>query len=498
MKLKKYLTIYLATITFCVLLIFLWWHGKLGMVRYFDIDEFAHMHWSYQMFRGEKPYIDFLFFFPPGFHLFLAPLYFLGSGVTPLILGRLVSFGIFGALTGTIMCLFWVTRRSWVFAFAGLLLAFLPIPFDKFLEIRPDTLATLMVAMGIVFQVLWHKSPNTSFWYAVSMGFCYGLSIIILPKTIPSVLLSTVLWLCVVWFEMKKKNWWPYVFGLTVPLGVLGIWLSTFGNISLVWYSLTKLPLEANRISQNFPMRSDLFFYPNEVFYGIGGWSGGLLVNHALWFIAIFVATLRLFTPLFKKDYSTVWSEILIASQFFLSLVVYNYLVPLKHTQYLIPASVFVAYYVADLVNDIWNRVKQNRMRTIVFASIYTIFLIFLVRINGSTQSPKLSWTNTKSLKDLEKIYALIKPSDSVLDLDGRTIYYKNPYYVCCITFGQFSGYLTRPLPSLIQALEQTKATYIYQGELGRVSALAPGDASYIRSRYVPSSMGETLLVRKK
>lgn len=32
--------------------------------RFFDVDEFTHMHWAAQIFMGDKPYIDFFTFFP--------------------------------------------------------------------------------------------------------------------------------------------------------------------------------------------------------------------------------------------------------------------------------------------------------------------------------------------------------------------------------------------------------------------------------------------------
>ena len=52
------------------------WKYRLGVARYFDIDEFAHLHWGYSFFIGEKPYADFFYFFPPFFLYLLKPIFF--------------------------------------------------------------------------------------------------------------------------------------------------------------------------------------------------------------------------------------------------------------------------------------------------------------------------------------------------------------------------------------------------------------------------------------
>ncbi|MBI4066378.1 hypothetical protein HY411_01535, partial [Candidatus Gottesmanbacteria bacterium] len=472
--------------------IFLWWHYQLGQTRYFDVDEFAHLSWTYQMLSGRKPYLDFLFFFPPGFHVFLSPLFVLGGGVTPILAGRMMAFIVFVLLVGATMLLFWLMRRSWVAILAGVFLSFLPLPFDKFLEIRPDSLATLFAMGGMVFQILGMQDlalKGLTFLgkkvnpYQFLAGFFYALSLLILPKVLPQVGVAVAVEV-LRWFMQKRKT--PallhLVFGLSAPLFLFGLWALTLGNLDQVIYSLTNLPVEANKISQTFIMLPDLFFYPNTIFYGQSGWSTGLLVNHAIWIIAIFVAAYRLVAPFLTGSKETAWSELLIAATFFTHVFFYVQIVPLKHTQYLIPIAVFVAFYAADAVDMLWRKTRDALNG--VFLTMFFLGSVGLWRVFVAVNSPKLIWTNTDTIKQLTAIFESIPTSEYILDLTGQTIYYRHPYKACCIPFGQAAPFLTRPLPSLSTALENSQTKYVFEGGLKRTNTLLPQDQAYISVHY--------------
>lgn len=486
---------FLLIFSSCVLLfIFLSWHFRLGMIRYFDADEFAHLSWAYQMLSGRRPYVDFLFFYPPGFHVFLMTAFVFGSGIAPILVSRVFAFIVFVFLIGVTMFLFWLMRRSWVAILAGAILAFLPMPFDKFLEIRPDTLAMFFAIVGMVFQILAsqdHLLQSRKRWSWIIAGFFYGLSLLVLPKTLPQVGIAIAV-------AIFTKNIRPLLLGLLLPLMIFGLWVLTLGNIDQVIYSLITLPLEAKKISETFIMMPDLFFYPNTIFYGASGWSRGLIVNHAIWVIAILVGVYRLVVPFSAGDKKTVWSEFLIAATFFAHVIFYVLIAPLKHTQYLIPISVFVAFYAADAIDMIWkNIIGVKKPAAAVFLILFIVGLGFLGNVFIEVSQPKLAWTNADNLQQLATLYHAIPTSEYVLDLTGATLYYKHPYVACCNEFGQFIPYLSRPLPSLTKALVDTGTKYVYQGGLDRLSTLLPQDKEYITSRYLPHPAIWGLFVRK-
>ncbi|OGG30382.1 hypothetical protein A2973_05650 [Candidatus Gottesmanbacteria bacterium RIFCSPLOWO2_01_FULL_49_10] len=522
---KNFFPLLLLFVSCTLLFVFLWWHYRLGMRRYIDVDEFAHLSWAYQLVSGRRPYVEFLLFFPPGFHWFLSPLFWFWAGTGPLLAGRFVAFLLFVLLVAMTVYLFWIVRRSWTAVIAGIILAFLPLPYDKFLEIRPDTLATLLAIGGMVCQIIWMQKITQGHdlshrrWHFLSIaGFLYGLSLFVLPKTLPQVVVAAIVFVS---FAVWKKNckyrgdrapspkrlWrvgdndkyisFPFLVGLGLPLFVFGLWALKLGNLDQVVYSLTKLPVEANKISQQFIMMPDLFFYPNSIFYGAGGWVRGLLVNHALWVLAIFVGIYRFVTPFMEKGRAGFWEEILISGTFIVHIMFYIMIVPLKHAQYLIPIAVFVAWFAADSVYILWTRMRKTQIGTTLFVAIYLAGLIYLFVVNQEIETPKLAWTNKETLVGMEKLFTTIPVSEYILDLDGRTTYYRHPYPVCCLPFGQFAPYLSHPVPSLSEALEKTQTKYIFEGDLKRTSTLLRQDQAYVLAHYLPHPEIAGLLVRK-
>lgn len=170
------------------------------------------------------------------------------------------------------------------------------------------------------------------------------------------------------------------------------------------------------------------------------------------------------------------------------------WLSPLKHPQYLIPAAVFIAWYVADGVFLLWEPLSRFLTGRILFAALYCIGGYLLVQVFYLVHEPKLNWTNEQDITRMQAIFVTIPKGAYVLDLEGRTMYYPYPYYACCVPFGQFDPFLSRPLPSLAQALERTKTRYIYQAGINRVSALLPDDQAFIAKHYKPENNGELLV----
>ncbi len=492
MKLARLIPRLTFLLSLLVLLVFLWWHFKLGMTRYFDVDEFAHLHFTSLIVSGNRPYIDFFSFFTPGFWWFLAPLLATGWGSTlPYVTSRIAMFFVFVGLCSVSGLVFWELRaKSWTIILVPLFLAFLPLPFDKFLEIRPDLLAVFFAMLGLwkELQFFRTKKAHTGFW----AGIWFALSSIILTKGAPTIIFALLIGL----FALRKKVF-SMVLGFFLPLVLFSLWVLTLGDLSLVLYSLTKLPLEANRIGKTFFMSPDLFFYPNQIFYGNFGVTRGLIVNHAFWIIGIIIGVYRMLTPYMKEGKRGIWKELLISGTFVTQILLYVLFFPLKHTQYLIPIAVFIAIYVTDIVESIWQRVATTKIGSVFFMVSFFFIVFVLYDTFVEVNEPKLAWTNSDTLSELSTMYKIIPPDAYVLDLEGAILFGKDPYYVCCLPFGQFSQYLSRPLPKLTQSLEKTNTQYIYKGHLDRLSTLSPEDQSYINQNYKQSPQSDVLLVGK-
>jgi hypothetical protein len=164
-----------------------------------------------------------------------------------------------------------------------LLLLLLPLPADKLLEIRPDTLSTVFLIVALIFYYLWlHLDRRVHVW-GLMMGMMIVLSGLTLPKLGPNLLLVGAFVLF--GFLRHRLPLKPVLIGFSIPLIVFIIYAVSIADIGKIYYSLIKLPLEANRISESFGMRPDHFFNPNDFVYGCSGWCDALFINHLLWLI---------------------------------------------------------------------------------------------------------------------------------------------------------------------------------------------------------------------
>ncbi len=479
----------------------LYWHLQVGLTRFFDVDEFTHLHTAANMAAGQKPYVDFFTFFTPGFYWMLIPLFWiLGRSVAIFTAARVFMFVVFALMVALTGILFALLRNKRYALIPMVILAFLPMPFDKYMEIRPDNVAALLGLLGVVLQVYGMLHPEHKrrilIWFAA--GVSYSASLVVLVKTLPFGGMGVAVaaldagffeWLG---FMVKRKRivawkiareYWMFAFGLAAPLVLLFLYFLALGHFSTVWYSLTKLPFEANMIGHIYIMEPHLFFFPNASFYGGWGITRPLITNHTLWFIGIIVGCMRLLTPFIAAggDRKRTYAELLVAGIFALSVYGYVVFFPLKHSQYLIPIAIFIAWYAADFIGSIlmWIRRHAGDIGVLL---VLILFAILLGQDTIQVNSLKLTMSNTVQLSQTKTLLSMVPPQSRVLDLDGRMMFWKDAYYICCLPFGEFVRFLSRPPAPLGEALEDKKVPYIYQGDSGRLWELA--DFPYIKDHY--------------
>lgn len=492
------------------------WKLQVGMTRFFDIDEFSYLHWVGNLAAGQRPYIDYFMFFPPGFLFFFMPLFWMFPADPNIFLaGRVLSLIIFIALLIVVSALYG-KLRSWKYALLPLvLLAFLPMPYDKLVEIRPDNLSTLLAVIGVALQVYagMSVSPRARYLWA-GAGLAHAVSLIVFPKTIPFTVVSGVgVALYSWWFSQRKDRsllerllawfraeplWW-YGCGFAGAMGVLVLWLMTLGDFGQVWYSLTRLPFEANTISRFYIMEPHLFFFPNGSFYGSSGLTNGLLANHAIWALGIMVGIVRLLSPFVTADGNRrhVVAEMIMAGSFILLATLYVTFYPLKHSQYLIPIAVFVAFYAADGLEGVLKWVHRTMGRWAEIA-LLAVVCALCIRITPQVNAVKLSWSNTDQLRQLGLLTQLVPKDAVVFDLEGRMVFWRDAYHICCVPFGSFIDHMSRQPPPVSQRLEAQQVPYIYQSDSRRMYSLPYTDRIYIQNNYAPvEGWGDTFWKRK-
>lgn len=476
----------LSILTYVVIAVVSFVRFRLGIVRYFDPDEFAYLNWAYHVSAGYQPYKDFMMLVTPLYVVFTAPIFWIWQGTDPAIIGRIVAWGIFLLLCIVVGMTYWQARKTWFAGLAIFILLILPMPSDKFIEFRPDTLALLFFFIGLWYQMVWDHTLRQK--YVFLSGLCYALAFLTLQKIIPFIAIATffILFRMLVSYRNRisfVQSLLVFVIGISVPLGTFAAWAFTTGNPALVWYSIVKLPVESSVIERFNRVPAFFYFLPNTTYYGTSGYGLGLLATYALWVGGLLACFTRLASSVGKrkKGYHI---EICIALLFLYSVVSYLWIIPLKHPQYLMFSAPFVAWYIADILHSMWNFFIG--VMVVVFCTVFF-----------SVHTPKLAWTNTVTLQKMKDLYAMIPKGSYVLDLEGRTIYYPYPYYVCCLSFGQFGTSLSVRLPSMADALKKTNTMYIYQAEINRIGALSPEDRQFIESYYVPVVNGDLFVARQ-
>lgn len=496
----------------------MYWRWQVSQTRFFDVDEFSYLHWAANVARGQRPYTDFFMFFTPGFLWLFAPLFSLfphEPGV--FIAARVVSFGIFLGILFFLWLLFSATRgKKWALL-PVIFLAFLPMPYDKFLETRPDNLSTLLGFGGLVLQVLamTKQKDGKSLWFW--SGFMYMASLVVFAKTLPFIMVGSTIAFVSFWWGKNEsfRVWWKsflhtpkaklelfaFIQGLAVPLGIFFVWILTLGDIGQAWYSLTTLPFEANTFGKFTIMEPHLFFFPNGSFYGGSATiTKGLILNHTIWIIGIIAGVLRSVTPFITSqgERKHVLVEVLIGGVFLLSVFGYVQFFPLKHSQYLIPIAIFIAYYCADICAQMLDGIIKRAGTITAFAVILACSYILSIATIEVNQV-KLSWSNVAQLQQIQILADSIPPEATILDLEGRMVFWKDAYYICCVPFGSFVQFLSRPPGSLTAVLESKKIPYIFQGDSNRLALLSSEEQSYIRGNYTPvKGWGQGLWERKE
>jgi hypothetical protein len=487
---KKILVLRYIPILLSFLIIFLLvWRWQVSVTRFFDPDEYSYMHWAAQVARGEHMYTDFYSYFTPGFMWVFAPIFWIyGASIQVFMAGRVVSYMIFLGILGSLGYLYGITR-GWKWALLPIvILTFLPMPYDKFLEIRPDNLAMLLAILGLICEISGirgqsGKNGRREIWWLVS-GLLYSASLFVLAKTLPIVAVGGGIAVISSWRDWKKILF--FFLGLLAPWIVFFLSAAVFGNFSVVWYSLTKLPFEAYKFSLNYYMGANLFFYPNALFYGGNGYTitSGLIVNHAIWILGLCVGAYRLVTPARGKK-NELFVELLVSGVFFVSVAAYVKYFPMKHTQYLIPIAVFVAYYAADGLSGLFYWIERLGGRA-SFGIVLLGFSYLVIVITKDINAPKLLNANTVQITELSTLIHTIPLSTHVVDLEGRMVFWPDGYPVSSLPFDEFLSYVSRrPLP-LAQYLDKYPADYIYDGDSNRFITFTAENLVYIHSHFAP------------
>lgn len=492
----------------------LFWFDKFHLVptRYFDIDEWAYLYWASHAHQGLMPYRDFLWYTTPGFLWFLTPIFSIASGVAPVFVARYAMFIVFVGLAIASAFVFWETRKSWFALAVPAFLVFLPMPSDKFIEIRPDSLAMLFIMIGLWLQfrvmnrvyLSLQKNLHSHFFPLFLIGWFYGLSIVVSQKMIFFVgiaLMGFVGWLITLLYDKKITNKtvlhfaaWFFGGGLLIAC-ILLVYLFSIGDWHTVVYCLTTYAFEASSLGRIYSGPFWFYFLRNDVYYGTYGYHLGYVLNIIFWLAGIVFAICRMITAMKWRGKRGVWQELIMTSILLSSIILYVWFWPMKHPQYLIVPAVFIVFYCVDIWLFVWNRVKKLPIHASLFILVWVSFLVILTKGYDMVNKPKRWFGNAGEIEKLQHILREIPITEPIFDLWGITMYYPQPHYAAVLPIGQLESVVSIKMPSVTESLTKTDTKYIYRGNLARFQTLSSEDQFYILTHYTPV-WDESLLVR--
>ena len=137
--------------------------------------------------------------------------------------------------------LYKTVRSKRFFLLPMIILAFLPMPYDKFMEVRPDNVSVLFGLIAIWLQIKATESSDSlmrgRFWFW--SGVSYAVSMVILVKSLPFVVVGGFCYLLDAdvfeWIQLSltKKKFLPFSLSPAYRQFLYG--LSLVGGGFLVW-----------------------------------------------------------------------------------------------------------------------------------------------------------------------------------------------------------------------------------------------------------------------
>lgn len=181
----KWFKVYRVVILLLIVFAF-FFRISLLKIRFFDPDEFQHLHGARLIYHGQLPYRDYFDHHTPFLHFIMSGLYpIFGEEIGILFVARALMM----VFTAVILCLIYILTKilykSDAGLFAVLFLSYVLMFQEKTIEIRPDLPAVAFWLASLIFMVKGIKKNSNSFaplWFLYS-GLSVGIAIMFTQKT---------------------------------------------------------------------------------------------------------------------------------------------------------------------------------------------------------------------------------------------------------------------------------------------------------------------------
>ncbi len=454
-----------------------------ALIRYFDNDEFSHMHWVWLMASGKIPYRDFFFYITPFFQWIQIPIFLLPPGGYVLLIARLSQLVTYLAVTFLIYMLSRKFADKTTAILAAVIFLTFPMTFDKTIDIRPDTLMMLLYLIPVYIAI--NSKPLTPLLLVLG-GASISLGFLMLPKilfAIPALLYLFMLTKQI----LRPKNIVLFLLGALIPAIILMVYLVSHGILQDAFLAITRDSVAVNAGKSPFSPWKALSPWP-LVYMAEGGPSLPWYVNTGIWITAL--AGLILY--FIKKPAFGVFFLL-----YFAAGILFLFLFPAPYLQYFFPLSVFAAFLSAYLyIYCIRALIRLAGTLHVPKFGIGIMILSYgvLALLLGTSFTQQYLLRVSPGMANTEQMSVIadlpmIRSGESVYDMVGSYVFRPDGYFICCHPYQEFVDNLSRKVPTLRESLIATKTKFIILDRTG-MSLWQPrvADLDFLKKNYLPSA----------
>lgn len=359
---------------------------KSGIYYQYDVDELGHVQYVYLLATKFAPYKSFFSRFTPFFSWFQMPIFYLfGFNFQSIFLDRVLMAGVFILRMAVTTVLIWkIVGTLPAFIFLPLLLM---DPFTVFvgMQIRPDNLMMLFFIIGLL--VFFTAVKRGARWLNFAAGFFLSISLLILLKIIPSIVV--VLLIATAFFTMKKKfsQLGFLLAGFTLPWLLFLIFLTINHLLKEAIQQVFWDSMVMNNAIKN-PMSLAYFFRPNNLY--VFGYRGKSLTWLYVWllplmaFLGFLIMAVRVKLSL-KKNRAVEQAPKVTVMAVLLAQMIWTFSIRGFFLQYFLTISwlwaLFAGVFMAEII-CLSKRFYLSKFIQIAYVALLIIFAMASIRAN--------------------------------------------------------------------------------------------------------------------
>lgn len=449
-----------------LLVLFLFGRLQVGFERFFDPDEMANANWAYLVFRGAVPYRDFFYYYTPFFHWLFSVVFILPEGPYLILVMRIFIWCIYVTLTYVLYILVCkISQKPVLAVFSCLIFVIFPMTFDKTIDIRPDTLMTLLYFTSVYLLYIAHRHDHRMFFIA---GLLLSTSCLVLMKIIYA--FPALVYLIFSTYRRKHMHEFigeqlmPFIDGFIIPFVIFILYLFINHAVFVAWDDIMRASLIYNfSLGGSFTLLDVLGPWP-LIYLQQGGVSLPWIIQISFWLLGILGIPIVIVQ---NRRFG------IFITFFVFFAVAFLLMFERPFVQYFIPLSFVFAItttYSLELLYKLFKSIKGSILfHTISLTIFLFIFFGFLSKSFLLQYRERVVPTNTEQMEVLKQVHEHIPKNEPVVDLDGSYVYRLNGFFYNFPLYASVIDKINPKAESLTESLIRTQTKYIVLDQKGYI-----------------------------